>query len=113
MLGLMRANGIQYLTAENIVDGSAFDYKRNKHFHFRLSDEALRELSDGFCEACNVRKNRRDEVFYNLKFNRIRSFGILSRLWCELRHGKLYFTYCVGQDGNVEYPLIRKILYHG
>lgn len=48
-----------------------------------------------------------------MKYGRIQNCGILSRLWVELRGNKPSFTYCVGQDGGYEYPLVKRILYRG
>ena len=77
------------------------------------NDNALRELSDGFCQALGCQKRKYDEVFNNMKYGNIERCGILSRLWVELRGNKPSFTYCVGQDGGYEYPLVKKILYRG
>lgn len=48
-----------------------------------------------------------------MKYNRILNRGILSRLWVELWNNKPSFTYCVAQNGDYEYPLVKRILYRG
>lgn len=113
LVGLLRAANVQQFTMNNFLSGRFYNFKRNETCRFELTDDALRELSDGFCSALGCQKRKYDTVFYNMKFHRIRDYGILSRLWVELRDGKPDFTYCVGQDGDYEYPLVRRILYCG
>lgn len=112
--GMLRAYDKKQFTMSDFLSGrEVYDYKSRKWFKIELSDEALRELSDGFCYALSCQKRKRDEVFYNMKYGRIEQCGILSRLWVELRGNKPSFTYCVGQDGDYEYPLVKRILYRG
>lgn len=112
--GMLRAYDKKQFTMSDFLSGrEVYDYKSRKWFKIELSDEALRELSDGFCYALSCQKRKRDEVFYNMKYGRIEQYGILSRLWVELRGNKPSFTYCVGQDGDYEYPLVKRILYRG
>lgn len=112
--GMLRAYDKKQFTMSDFLSGrEVYDYKSRKWFKIELSDEALRELSDGFCYALSSQKRKRDEVFYNMKYGRIEQCGILSRLWVELRGNKPSFTYCVGQDGDYEYPLVKRILYRG
>lgn len=112
--GMLRAYDKKQFTMSDFLSGrEVYDYKSRKWFKIELSDEALRELSDGFCYALSCQKRKRDEVFYNMKYGRIEQCGILSSLWVELRGNKPSFTYCVGQDGDYEYPLVKRILYRG
>lgn len=112
--GMLRAYDKKQFTMSDFLSGrEVYDYKSRKWFKIELSDEALRELSDGFCYALSCQKRKRDEVFYNMKYGRIEQCGILSRLWVELRGNKPSFTYCVGQNGDYEYPLVKRILYRG
>ncbi len=97
----------------DFLSGQIYDKKHYKWRPFELTDSALRELSDGFCQALDCQKRKYDEVFHNMKYGKIKSCGILSRLWVELRNNKPRFTYCVGQDGDYEYPLVKRILYRG
>jgi hypothetical protein len=113
LAGLLRANGEQQFTVSDFLGGQIYDNKHYKWRPFELTDNALRELSDGFCQALGCQKRKYDEVFHNMKYGRIQNCGILSRLWVELRGNKPSFTYCVGQDGDYEYPLVKRILYRG
>lgn len=113
LAGLLRANGEQQFTMSDFLGGQIYDNKHYKWRPFELTDSALRELSDGFCQALGCQKRKYDEVFHNMKYGRIERCGILSRLWVELRGNKPSFTYCVGQDGDYEYPLVKRILYRG
>ena len=111
LTGLLKACGRKQFTMNDFLSGRI--YAGYKTFKFELSDEALRELSDGFCYACNCQKSKRDTVFFNMKFHKILNRGIMDRLWVELWNGKPSFTYCVGQDGDYEYLLVKRILYRG
>ena len=112
--GMLRAYDKKQFTMSDFLSGrEVYDYKSLKWFKIELSDEALRELSDGFCYALSCQKRKQDTVFFNMKYHRILDEGILSRLWVELWKGKPHFTYCVGQDGDYEYPLVKRILYRG
>ena len=113
LAGLLRANGEQQFTMSDFLGGQIYNNKHYKWRPFELTDSALRELSDGFCQALGCQKRKYDEVFHNMKYGRIQNCGILSRLWVELRNNKPSFTYCVGQDGDYEYPLVKRILYRG
>lgn len=113
LVGLLRAADERQFTMSDFLGGQIYDNKHYKWRPFELTDSALRELSDGFCQALGCQKRKYDEVFNNMKYGNIERCGILSRLWVELRGNKLSFTYCVGQDGGYEYPLVKKILYRG
>lgn len=113
LVGLLRANGAQQFTMSDFLSGQIYNNKHYKWCPLELTDSALRELSDGFCQALGCQKRKYDEVFHNMKYGKIESCGILSRLWVELRNNKPSFTYCVGQDGGYEYALVKRILYRG
>lgn len=113
LAGLLRTNGEQQFTMSDFLGGQIYDNKHYKWRPFELTDNALRELSDGFCQALGCQKRKYDEVFHNMKYGKIERCGILSRLWVELRGNKPSFTYCVGQDGGYEYSLVKRILYRG
>lgn len=113
LAGLLRANGERQFTMSDFLGGQIYNNKHYKWRPFELTDSALRELSDGFCQALGCQKRKYDEVFHNMKYGRIQNCGILSRLWVELRGNKPSFTYCAGQDGDYEYPLVKRILYRG
>lgn len=113
LVGMLRATGARTFSMDDFLSGHVYNAKCHEWQNLKLSDEALRELSDGFCSALGCQKRKYDTVFYNMKYKRIRYCGILSRLWVELRNGKPSFTYCVGQDGYYEYPLVKRILYKG
>ncbi|WP_278812400.1 hypothetical protein [Leyella stercorea] len=113
LAGLLRANGAQQFTMSDFLSGEIYKRRYGEYVKFELTDSALRELSDGFCQALGCQKRKYDEVFHNMKYGRIQNCGILSRLWVELRGNKPSFTYCVGQDGDYEYPLVKRILYRG
>lgn len=113
LVGMLRATGARTFSMDDFLSGHVYNAKCHEWQNLKLSDEALRELSDGFCSALGCQKRKYDTVFYNMKYKRIRYCGILSRLWVELRNGKPSFTYCVGQDGYYEYPLVKRILYRG
>lgn len=113
LVGMLRATGARTFSMDDFLSGQVYNVKCHEWQNLKLSDEALRELSDGFCSALNCQKSKYDTVFFNIKFRRILSCGILSNLWVELRNNKPSFTYCVGQSGDVEYPLVRRILYKG
>ena len=114
LVGLLRALDKKWFSMSDFLSGRGiFNTKTYEWYNIELTDDALRELSDGFCSALGCQKRKYDTVFYNMKYKRIRDCGILSRLWVELRNGKPSFTYCVGQDGDYEYPLVKRILYRG
>lgn len=113
LVGLLRAADAGQFTMNDFLSGQIYYSKHYKWRPFELTDDALRELSDGFCSALGCQKRKYDTVFYNMKYKRIRCCGILSCLWVELRNGKPSFTYCVGQDGDYEYALVKRILYRG
>ena len=113
LVGLLRAADAGQFTMNDFLSGQIYDNKHYKWRPFELTDSALRDLADGFCQALGCQKRKYDEVFHNMKYGKIESCGILSRLWVELRNNKPSFTYCVGQDGDYEYPLVKRILYRG
>lgn len=113
LVGLLRAADVRQFTMNDFLCGQIYDNKHYKWRPFELTDSALRELSDGFCQALGCQERKYDEVFHNMKYGKIERCGILSRLWVELRGNKPSFTYCVGQDGGYEYPLVKRILYRG
>lgn len=114
LAGLLRAYDKKQFTMDDFLSKrEVYDRKSGEWIDFELTDSALRELSDGFCQALGCQKRMYDEVFHNMKYGRIQNCGILSRLWVELRGNKPSFTYCVGQDGGYEYPLVKRILYRG
>lgn len=114
LAGLLRAYDKKQFTMDDFLSKrEVYDRKSGEWIDFELTDSALRELSDGFCQALGCQKRKYDEVFHNMKYGRIQNCGILSRLWVELRGSKPSFTYCVGQDGGYEYPLVKRILYRG
>lgn len=113
LVGMLRATGARIFSMDDFLSGQVYNAKCHEWQNLKLSDEALRELSDGFCQALGCQKRKYDEVFHNMKYGKIESCGILSSLWVELRDNKPSFTYCVGQDGDYEYPLVKRILYRG
>lgn len=114
LAGLLRAYDKKQFTMDDFLSKrKVYDRKSGEWIDFELTDNALRELSDGFCHTLCCQKRKYDTVFYNMKYNRILSCGILSRLWVELRDNKPSFTYCVGQDGDYECRLVKRILYRG
>lgn len=114
LAGLLRAYDKKQFTMDDFLSKrKVYDRKSGEWIDFELTDNALRELSDGFCLALGCQKRKCDEVFHNMKYGRVERCGILSRLWAELRGNKPSFTYCVGQDGDYEYPLVKRILYRG
>ena len=113
LVGLLRAADAGQFTMNDFLSGQIYDNKHYKWRPFELTDSALRDLSDGFCQALGCQKRKYDEVFQNMKYGKIESCGILSRLWVELRNNKPSFTYCEGQDGDYEYPFVKRILYRG
>lgn len=114
LAGMLRAYDKKQFTMDDFLSKrKVYDRKSGEWIDFELTDNALRELSDGFCLALGCQKRKYDEVFHNMKYNRILSRGILSRLWVELWNNKPSFTYCVAQNGDYEYPLVKRILYRG
>ena len=88
LAGLLRANGAQQFTMSDFLSGEIYKRRYGEYVKFELTDSALRELSDGFCQALGCQKRKYDEVFHNMKYGRIERCGILSRLWVELRSNK-------------------------
>ena len=113
LVGMLRATGARTFSMDDFLSGHVYNAKCHEWQNLKLSDESLRELSDGFCSALSCQKSKYDTVFFNIKFRRILRCDMLSRLWVELRNNKPSFTYSVGQSGDVEYPLVRRILYKG
>lgn len=114
LAGLLRAYDKKQFTMDDFLSKrKVYDRKSGEWIDFELTDDALRELSDGFCHTLCCQKRKYDTVFYNMKNNRILDRGIPSRLWVELCGNKPSFTYCVAQNGDYEYPLVKRILYRG
>lgn len=103
LVGLLRAADAGQFTMNDFLSGQIYDNKHYKRRPFELTDSALRELSDGFCQALGCQKRKYDEVFHNMKYGKIESCGILSRLWVELRNNKPRF-----QDNMNGISLMRK-----
>lgn len=95
------------LSVSDILRGT-FTNKRNKMQKFRLDDGALREFTNGICDALNIRD--KDAVFENLKYSRVKDCGILSRIGVAVYNKKLHFSYTAGQEYNSETRLVRKLL---
>lgn len=106
--GLMRQNFHGFLSVADVISG----YYYHKHGFpqpFTLTDEALREFTDGVCGALNMKD--KDSIFDNIRFDRVKNCGILKRIGVEyLRSGKLNYTYMAGQDYPSEARFVRKLL---
>ena len=105
--GLMRQKYYGFLTVADVVSGSYY-HKHGFFQPFALTDEALREFTDGIC--CTLNMKDKDYVFDNVRFGRIKDRGILKRIGVELHSGNLYYTYMAGQDYPSEARFVRKIL---
>lgn len=51
LVGMIRAADVRQFTMLDFLGGQIYDNKRYKWCPFELSDNALRELSDGFCQV--------------------------------------------------------------
>ena len=106
--GLMRQKYHGFLSVADVVSG-VYYHKHGWYQPFTLTDEALREFTDGICCAVNMKD--KDSIFYNIRFGRVENCGILERIGVEyLRSGKLSFTYIAGQDYPSEASVVRKLL---
>ena len=106
--GLMRQKYYGFLTVADVVSGSYY-HKHGFFQTFTLTDEALREFTDGICGALNMKD--KDSIFDNIRFGRVKNFGILERIGVEhLSSGKLHYTYTAGQDYPSEARFVRKLL---
>lgn len=106
--GLMRQKYYGFLSVSDVICGSYY-HKHGWHQPFILTDEVLREFTDGICSTLNMKD--KDFVFDNIRLGRVENCGILKRIGVEyLRNGKLYYTYTAGQDYPSEARFVRKLL---
>lgn len=105
--GLMRQKYYKILSVSDVISGSYYN-KRGWYQPFTLTNEALREFTDGICGALNMKD--KDSVFDNIRFGRVEVRGILERISVELYRGKLHYTYTAGQDYPSEVRCVRKLL---
>lgn len=105
--GLMRQKYYKLLSVSDIISGSYY-HKHGWFQPFTLTDEALREFTDGICGALNMKD--KDSVFENIRFGRVENCGILERICVELYNGKLNYMYIAGQDYQPEARFVRKLL---
>ena len=95
------------MSVSDVICGSYY-HKHGFFQPFTLTDEALREFTDGIC--CTLNMKDKDYVFDNVRFGRIKDCGILKRIGVELHSDKLYYTYMAGQDYPSEARFVRKLL---
>lgn len=105
--GLMRQKYYEFLSVSDVISGSYY-HKRGWYQPFTLTNEALREFTDGICGALNMKD--KDSIFENIRFGRVKNCGILGRICVELYNGKLNYTYMAGQDYQSEARCVRKLL---
>lgn len=105
--GLMRQKYYEFLSVLDVISGSYY-HKHGWYQPFTLTDEALREFTDGICGALNMKD--KDRVFENIRFGIVENCGILKRIGVELYRGKLHYTYTAGQDYPSEARCVRKLL---
>ena len=106
--GLIRQKYYSFLSVTEILSGEYY-HKYGWYQKFILTDEALREFTDGICSTLNMKD--KDDVFDNIRFGRVKECGILKRIGVEcLRSGKLCYTYMAGQDYPSEARFVRKLL---
>ena len=106
--GLMRQKYNGFLSVADVVSGDYY-HKNGWHQPFALTDEALREFTDGICVALNMKD--KDSIFDNIRFHRVKDCGILKRIGVEyLSSDKLSYTYMAGQDYPSEARFVRKLL---
>lgn len=106
--GLMRQKYYGFLSVSDVICGRYY-HKYGWYQKFILTDEALREFTDGICGTLNMKD--KDFVFDNIRLGRVEACGILERIGVEyLRSGKLYYTYMTGQDYPTEARFVRKLL---
>ena len=106
--GLMRQKFYGFLSVADVVSGDYY-HKHGLYQPFTLTDEALREFTDGICGALNMKD--KDSIFDNIRFCRVKNCGILKRIGVEyLSSDKLSYTYMAGQDYPSEARVVRKLL---
>ena len=85
--GLMRQKYYGFLSVADVVSGEYY-HKSGWCQPFSLTDEALREFTDGICGALNMKD--KDSIFDNIRCVRGKSWGMLERSGVEyLRSGRL------------------------
>ena len=106
--GLMRQKQHGFLSVSDVIYGSYY-HKHGFFQKFTLTDEALREFTDGICGALNMKD--KDIIFDNIRFGIVKNCGILKRIGVEyLSSGKFSYTYMAGQDYPSEARVVRKLL---
>ena len=106
--GIMRQKYYGFLSVADVICGSYY-HKHGFFQPFTLTDEALREFTDGICVALNMKD--KDSIFDNIRFGSVKNCGILKRIGVEyLSSGKLSYTYMAGQDYPSEARFVRKLL---
>ena len=106
--GLMRQKYHGFLSVADVISADYY-HKHGWYQPFTLTDEALREFTDGICVALNMKD--KDSIFDNIRFHRVKDCGILKRIGVEyLSSDKLSYTYMAGQDYPSEARFVRKLL---
>ena len=96
------------MSVSDVICGSYY-HKHGFFQKFTLTDEALREFTDGICGALNMKD--KDSIFDNIRFGSVKNCGILKRIGVEyLSSGKLSYIYMAGQDYPSEARFVRKLL---
>lgn len=67
LAGLLRANGAQQFTMSDFLSGEIYKRRYGEYVKFELTDSALRELSDGFCQALGFLS----DIAYRLEGQRV------------------------------------------
>ena len=106
--GLMRQKHHGFLSVSDVICGSYY-HKHGFFQKFTLTDEALRECTDGICGSLNMKDKY--IIFDNIRFGSVKNCGILKRIGVEyLSSGKLSYIYMAGQDYQSEARFVRKLL---
>ena len=71
LVGMLRATGTKQFSLSDFLSGQVYNAKCHEWQNLKLSDEALRELSDGFCSALSCQKSKYDTVLFNVTIQRM------------------------------------------
>lgn len=73
----MRRMSSNFLSVDDVLSGMVM-LNGSGFTKFEFEGNALREFTDGVCDALNMRD--KDDVFENIVFDRVKNCGIIERI---------------------------------
>ena len=104
LLELFKATEGHQLTGQEVINERT--YLAGEWQDISISPELRKEVCSLIAETLGGRQRTKDNVYYNLLNGRPQHWG-LSRIFFNEHNGKVYCSYCAGQDYPYELNLIR------